>query len=122
MAVALAVWTLVVWATRVRNVVADGGGAGELLVPVGLTALAVAALVDRRRGASVLAAATVAVWGVRLPLLLAHDHPGPFKVVHAVLAVVSIGLAAAVLRSTGPGLRRRRTAPVDGTARVRQAG
>ena len=40
-----------------------------------------------------------AVWGVRLPMVLIHDHPGGFKVVHTVLAAVSLGLAGAVLRS-----------------------
>jgi NADH:ubiquinone oxidoreductase subunit K len=108
-AIALAVWTLVVWATRIRNVAEAGGGAADLLVPVGLTVLAVAALVDRRRGAPVLAAATIAVWAVRLPFVLAHDHPAGFKVVHAVLAVVSMGLAAAELRSRS-GQRRRAAA------------
>jgi hypothetical protein len=102
-AIALAVWTLLVWGTRIRNVAEAGGGVGDLVVPVGLTALAVAALVDRRRGAQALAAATIAVWGVRLPLVLAHDHPAGFKIVHAVLALASIGLAAVVLRSIRSG-------------------
>jgi hypothetical protein len=97
--VALAVWTLVIWATRIRNVAEAGGGAGDFVVPVGLTAFAVAALVDRHRGAQALAAATIAVWGIRLPLVLAHSHPAAFKIVHAGLAAVSIGLAAAVLQS-----------------------
>jgi hypothetical protein len=99
MALGLAVWTLFVWVTRIRNVVEAGGGVLELVVPVGLSALGAASLVDRRRVAPVLASATVAVWGVRLPLVLAHDHPGGFKVVHAVLAAVSVGLAVGVLRS-----------------------
>jgi hypothetical protein len=99
MALGLALWSLFVWATRIRNVSEGGGGAVDLIVPVGLTVLAVGTLVDRRRLAPVLAAATVAVWGVRLPLVLAHDHPAGFKIVHAVLAAISLGLAGAVLRS-----------------------
>ena len=99
MAIGLVVWTLFVWATRIRNVVTGGGGAGELIVPVGLTALAAAAIFDRRRGAPVLAAATIAVWAVRLPLVMAHHHPAAFKAVHAALAAISVGLAVAVLRS-----------------------
>ncbi len=79
--------------------VGAGGGAVALLVPGGLTALAVAALVDRRRMAPVLATATIAVWAVRLPLVLAHDHPAGFKAVHGVLALISVGLAVMVLRS-----------------------
>jgi hypothetical protein len=97
--VALALWTLFTWGTRIRNVVADdAAGMGDLVVPVGLTALAVAALVDRRRGGRALALATVVVWAVRVPLVLAHDHSGSFKLVHVVLAAISVGLAAAVLR------------------------
>jgi hypothetical protein len=59
----------------------------------------VASLVDRRRMAPVLAVATIAVWGVRLPFVLAHDHPAGFKVVHTVLAAISVGLAVLVLRA-----------------------
>jgi hypothetical protein len=99
MALGLALWSLFVWGTRIRNVVGAGGGAVSLLVPGGLTALAVASLVDRRRMAPVLAAATIAVWGVRLPFVLAHDHPAGFKVVHTVLAAISVGLAVLVLRA-----------------------
>ncbi len=99
MALALALWSLFVWATRIRNVAEAGDGAVQLVVPVGLTVLAVGSLIDRRRVAPVLAGATVAVWAVRLPLVLAHDHPAGFKVVHTVLAAVSLALAGAVLRS-----------------------
>ena len=96
--VALAAWTLAVWAGRVRNVLADGGGAGDLIVPVGLLMLAVLALVAPRR-AWILASVTIGVWAVRLPLVLVHDHPAGFKIVHTVLAAVSVGLAVWALRS-----------------------
>jgi hypothetical protein len=96
----LAGWTLAIWTGRVRNVVADGGEAADLIVPVGLLGLAVLALVAPRR-AWILATTTVAVWLVRLPLVLVHDHSAGFKVVHSVLAAVSIGLAVWVLRSAG---------------------
>lgn len=99
MAVVLAIWTLVVWGTRVRNVVGDGGGLGDLAVPAAMTVLALGALVDRRRGGPVLALATVGVWGVRLPIVLANDYSGGFKIVHALLAVASAALAVAVLRA-----------------------
>jgi hypothetical protein len=97
-AVALAAWTLVIWAGRVRNVLADGGAAGDLIVPAGLLVLAVVALVAPRR-AWILAAVTIGVWAVRLPLVLAHDHAAGFKIVHTVLAAVSIALAVWALRS-----------------------
>lgn len=106
---ALPIWTLVVWATRIRNVVEQDGVAASLVLPVAMTVLAVVALVDRRRGLLALAATTIAVWAVRLPLVLVRDHPASFKVVHAVLAVVSVALA---LDATRRGLRRRTPPPV----------
>lgn len=103
MPLALPIWTLLIWATRVRNVVADGGGPAELIVPGVLTLLAVAALLDRRRGLLALAGVTIAVWAVRLPLVLVRDHAAAFKVVHAVLAVVSVILAVLAWRAAGAG-------------------
>ncbi|MCU1486818.1 MAG: hypothetical protein JWN67_3564 [Actinomycetia bacterium] len=95
---ALPIWTLLLWTTRIRNIVADDWTATDLILPIGLTVLAVLALVRRRPGLLVLAAATTAVWIVRLPLVLVHDHPVGFKVVHAVLAIVSIALSIATAR------------------------
>jgi hypothetical protein len=100
---ALPVWTLLIWTTRVRNILGNRGhSAVELIVPLVLTALAVAALVDRRRGLRPLALVTVGIWAVRLPFVLVHDHPAGFKVVHAVLAAVSIALAVAAWRASAP--------------------
>jgi hypothetical protein len=101
MLVALPIWTLLVWATRIRNIMEQDGSAAELVVPSVLTVLAVVALLDRRRGLWALVVATVAVWGVRLPMVLVHDHSVPFKLVHAALAVISIGLALATVRRLG---------------------
>lgn len=97
---ALPLWTLLVWGTRIRNVVQDDGVGWSLLVPLGMTVLAVAALVERRRLLLVLAAATVGLWAVRLPLVLVHDHGAAFKVVHAVLAVASVALAIVTSRAS----------------------
>ena len=99
MAYALPIFTFLVWTTRIRNIVADDWSWPELIVPVGLTVLAVAAIVRRHPGLLLLAAATVAVWAVRVPLVLARDHAAGFKVVHAVLAIVSIALAAGAWRA-----------------------
>ncbi|MEY2591711.1 MAG: hypothetical protein QOJ67_3695 [Acidimicrobiaceae bacterium] len=100
---ALPVWTLLIWTTRVRNILGNRGhSATELILPLVLTALAVAALVDRRRGLRPLAFVTVGVWAVRLPFVLVHDHPAGFKVVHAVLAAVSIALAGVAWRASAP--------------------
>jgi len=73
------------------------------VVAVGLTVLALiaaAALAGARLPWAVpaLALATVAVWVVRVPLLLTHDHAATFVAVHVALAAVSVALAAAALR------------------------
>lgn len=108
---ALVAWTLLVWTTRVRNILSDDGGLPDLLLPLALTALAAFALVDRRRGVPALAGATVAVWAVRVPLILVRDHSAAFVAVHLVLAVVSVSLAVWAVRSRGP-----RRATASGTA------
>ena len=41
---------------------------------------------------------TIAVWALRTPFILVHDHPAGFKIVHTVLAVVSIVLAISAQR------------------------
>ncbi len=48
-----------------------------------------------------LAAASVTAWAIRTPQILLGDQGGAFKVVHTVLALVSIALAAAAWRSSG---------------------
>jgi NADH:ubiquinone oxidoreductase subunit K len=104
---ALPIWTLLVWATRIRNVADQDGVGASLVVPVVMTLLAVAALVDRRRALWLLVGATIALWAVRLPFVLLHHHSVPFKVVHAVLAIVSIALAILSRpRSSAPRPRR----------------
>jgi hypothetical protein len=112
---ALPVWTLFVWATRIRIILGQDGSKTAVIVPVVLTVLAVAALVDRRRWSPALVLATVAVWAVRLPLVLVHHHSVPFKLVHAALAVVSLVLSLATWRalrpSTSESPTRRSSAP-----------
>jgi hypothetical protein len=93
-----AVWTFVVWGTRIRNILSDDGSTLALAVAVGLTALGLLVAVHaatRRLPWSVPAAAlaTVVVWAVRAPQVLLHDHSGGFKAVHLLLAVLSIALA-----------------------------
>lgn len=113
---ALVLWTLFVWGTRIVNILTDGGGAGALVVAAALTALAVVAAVSLARvrrlpwAVPALAAATIAVWAVRVPLLMAHDHEAAFVIVHLVLAAVSVALAVVALRATP--LPRRSAAPV----------
>lgn len=51
------------------------------------------------------AGGTVAYWAVRAPMILLADHEVAFKIVHAVLAVVSVVAAVGAWRSV--------TTPVD---------
>ncbi len=109
----LAAWSLLVWTTRIRNIWGDGSlstgdKVGSTALALSFTVLAVAALVTivrsgtSRRAATLaadlLAAWTVGVWAVRMPAILLHDHEAAFKVVHLVLAVVSVALAALAAR------------------------
>lgn len=89
---ALVVWTVVVWVTRLRN--ADGS-AGAVALSVLFLVLAAAVVATRAHALPVvvLAGLTVVVWLIRLPMILVADHGAGFKVVHAVIAAVSIGLA-----------------------------
>lgn len=108
-ALALAVWTLVVWAGRVRNAVDGDEGAGAVVLAATFVALAVAVLATRGRPAVVLALAawTVAVWSVRLvDIAVLSDRAAAFVVVHAALAVVSAALAVWAVRDVSPGARR----------------
>ena len=50
---------------------------------------------------------TVVVWVVRAVQIIASDHDVPFKVVHVVLGVISIALAAGVWRTAAPVAGRR---------------
>lgn len=52
-----------------------------------------------RRLVRVFAGGTVAYWAIRAPMILLADHEIPFKVVHAVLALVSVVSAVAAWRS-----------------------
>jgi hypothetical protein len=96
---ALPIWTLFVWATRLRIIADQDQSKSAVIVPIVLTVLAVAALVDKRRGVLALAAVTTLVWVVRLPFVLVHDHSAGFKIVHAALAVVSLALAFGAVRA-----------------------
>ena len=103
----LAGWTTFVWGTRVRNIVRDGGGSASLLVALAMVVLAAVVAVSLTRGGTprwavpALAAATVAAWAVRAPVILLGDHGAAFKVVHVGLALVSVALAVAAWRAAG---------------------
>jgi hypothetical protein len=84
-------WTVFVWAGRIRN-------GGSVLLAASFLALAVLALWRRGRWVSALALWTVGVWVVRTPIILLRDYSVGFKVVHTVLATISIVLAISAER------------------------
>lgn len=116
----LVVWTVFVWASRIRNIWNDDelSTSGQLLRTVFAVIFLTfaAALVQRlvarrgeplRRGDRALLLAfvlwTVGFWLVRGIGIIVDDHSFGFTVVHTVLMVVSIaiaGLAASVLRGS----------------------
>ena len=124
--VALVVWTFLVWTTRIANIWRDadldtGERWGRTLLALSFTVLAIAVVVALRRrllqptvvAVGALAAWTIAVWVVRGIGILAADHDGGFKVVHTMLAVVSIVLAVLAWRE-----KRREAAQAPTTAPV----
>lgn len=107
-------WTAVVWVGRIRNVVGDedlSGGARTWRIVVAVVFLLLAALLAtvalgrwhrRPLGSTRLVAIfclwTIVFWAVRGGGLLFADHDAGFKVVHTVLALASIGVAAVLYR------------------------
>ena len=83
-----------------------GGRTVAVVTSVGFVAVAVAAMVlhvrrSRRATSAAAAFATVSIvyWLVRAATILARDRSVGFKVVHTVLALITVGLAAWVLRA-----------------------
>lgn len=101
----LAAWTVLVWATRLRNVLDDpaldaGATAWRVAWIVVFVVLALVSVVAvRRRSATapgllrVFGVWSVAFWVVRSVQIAGADHAAAFVAVHLVLAVVSIALA-----------------------------
>ena len=115
--IALVIWSLYVWSTRISNAAGDAAlSTGSKAFSIGLSltfvAFALAGVVvlvrswsRPRTGAECnvlrsFAIWTVVVWAVRVPMILLADHVVGFKVVHAMLGLISIALAALVWRST----------------------
>jgi hypothetical protein len=109
-AVALSVWTLLVWTTRIGTVWGDetsslAGRTGRLALALSFTVLALTTLLMRRRPQVVIvvrvfAAWTIVVWVVRGIDIVLGDHSAAFIAVHLVIAVVSVLLAVAAVRLT----------------------
>jgi hypothetical protein len=112
--VALVAWTFFVWTTRIGNIWRDAdldtsGKVGRTVLALTFTLLAAGVVVALWRRASwtgravlALAGWTVGVWIVRDVSILAADHDVGFKVVHTVLAVVSIVLSVLAWREAQP--------------------
>ena len=115
MALVFVAWTLLVWGTRIDNVLGDtdlgaAGRAGRLALAGSFVALAVVAAVGlwRSRRAPtgwlapvlrLLALWTVGVWLVRVVQIAVGGHEAAFVAVHIALAVVSVALAVATWRN-----------------------
>jgi len=120
--VAFGVWTLFVWATRIRTAwtqddLSAAARAGRVGLALSFTVLGVALLVvaGRSRGRALTRAEalvvqtaavwTIGVWVVRAVGIALADHEAAFIAVHIVLAVVSVALAVVAVRATTMPLR-----------------
>ena len=125
-ALALVAWTFFVWTTRIGNIWRDadldtGEKVGRTGLALSFTLLALAVVGALWRGSArtrlvavgALAAWSTAVWIVRDARILVADHEVGFKVVHTVLAVVSIVLSVLAWREAR---RAEHSAVRDGAA------
>jgi hypothetical protein len=135
---ALAVWTLLVWTTRINNIWAEEGPSaaaktGRTALALSFTVLAAGTLVgvlrQRRRSTEWLvplvrgfALWTVTVWAVRAVQIGLADHSAGFVAVHVALAVVSALLAVAAAREVGTLARRERAEAVGRSRREAATG
>jgi hypothetical protein len=104
-----AAWMTFVWVTRIRNAAGDDAISSTtrtlayLLSGACLAAAAALIVIALRRGPVKLligiAYAHCAVWVLRGTQIALGDRGAAFKVVHVVLALVSIGLGALLIRS-----------------------
>jgi hypothetical protein len=110
-ALALVAWTFFVWTTRIGNIWRDADldtaeKVGRTGLALSFTLLALAVVGALWRGSArtrlvavgALAAWSTAVWIVRDARILVADHEVGFKVVHTLLAVVSIVLSVLAWR------------------------
>ena len=110
-----AVWTLFVWAQRLVNIANDDLEGFDLAWSAGRAVVFVAV------GIAVASGVTIALWSVQVVLIAARDYDVSFIVVHAVLGVVSVGLAWWAARSVGAfgrGAEKSQSAGATPSARV----
>ncbi|CAB4322920.1 MAG: hypothetical protein F2520_03285 [Actinobacteria bacterium] len=133
--IAFVAWTAFVWISRISNTLrstteSTGGKVFSTVLSILMLALAAAVVVALVRSwstpmsstslVSLRAAAivTVVVWLVRVPQIVFLDddptHGAPFKIVHAVLGLISIALAAGLWKvADGNAGRAARSVAVD---------
>ena len=115
----LAAWTLVVWATRLRNVIGDDDlDGGEfviaLVIALGFVMLGAALLgtlfgieSGQRPVVMVLVIAGILRWTIRTPFVLASDEwSAGFKVVHTVLWIVTVVISVLAWRESDASNRK----------------
>jgi hypothetical protein len=117
-------WTTYVWVTRITNtwgsdIETTGAKVFSTVLSGVMLALAVGGVVvlvrtwkrpltvGAARFLQVYCGVTVVVWVVRAVQIIASDHTVAFKVVHVVLGVISIALAAGVWSTAAPVAGRR---------------
>ena len=109
--VSLVVWTLVIWGSRVRNIIADVeltgldrwlslGVAGALLIAALVTGVAVLTKATwQRLPLGILVVGGIVRWTIRGPLILVTgDWSFGFRAVHTVLWLVTVVLSVAAWR------------------------
>ena len=106
------------WSTRIKNALGDdtmstGGTAIAVVTSVVFIAAAVGLVFAHWRGlpragraAAGFAVVSIGYWLIRLGVIVARDHSVGFTLVHAALALITIGLATWVLRSATGSARR----------------
>jgi uncharacterized membrane protein YkgB len=135
--IAFVAWTAFVWCSRISNTLrsateSNGGKVFSTVLSVIMLLLGVAVLVVLVRGWSgrtdasavrvlrAAAAVTAVVWLIRVPQIVFFDndasHGAPFKIVHAVLGLISIALAAGV-RKLAAAVAMRQSSPAASASR-----
>ncbi len=111
----LAAWTLLLWTTRVRNILADdaltgwsrtwqlGAAIGFVVAAVGLAVTSLLRPALAVRPGMALALFGAAWWIVRGTGVVLADHPLGFTVVHVVLAIGTVAIGAWLVRSVLAG-------------------
>lgn len=109
-----AAWTVFVWGNRIANIFDDEGAFDatqvfSLTLAVTMTLLAVGAGISIfvpnkwHRALPSLVYLTIGVWMIRGPLILLNpDHEIGFKIVHIVIAAISISLGLLAVRKPLP--------------------